>query len=157
MRWQKEEDKQLSIETEIEHPIEKNAADGEIWWAVHTPPPRPTNKTDCEISVMTALHTPLLGPDHNRDIWTKQSDEENSWAGVIPTERTGSEQCVKQSEKPVTDMRNPEHHGSPEVLSSIKFDKTPTMVGGEAGEVWQHLQHDCTLGGSGKGGGGGSH
>ena len=142
-------EKGLSMETKmmehpVEHPVEETLDEECVHWqGAHTPPPRPSTHTDCDISVMTALHTPVLGPEHIRDILDRQPDEENSGAGIIPPAVTGYVQCV-QSEKTTSDMRKLEHHRSPEFVSNIKFDKTSTMVGGKLekfGSIFDMIEH----------------
>lgn len=100
----------------------------------HTPSPGPLEQTKKDNLLMTALHTPLVGPGHAGMGCTGPSAI--SRARDVQSTETDILQCVHcthsvQSDKRPADSRKLDHLGSPEELSSITFDKTPTMVGGK--------------------------
>ena len=115
----------------------------------HTPPAGPRNQITCDNFTMTALHTPLVRPEHNRVLCTHQPAEYVSRARNEQLTGTGTKQCVQctltvQSVIQNTDSRKLDHHGSPRIASGVKLDKTPTMVGGKLehfGSIIDMIKH----------------
>ena len=93
-----------------------------------TPHPGPSWCTDATMSVMTILHTPLLGPTDMQLSLAGPVVRTNSGAGVNANKSCQKDNCI-QSSLNIPDMRKAVgSHSSPKL--SINFDKSPTVVGG---------------------------
>ena len=95
---------------------------------VHTPFLGAKLHTDTTKSIMTVLHTPLLGKMCTQDTLDRRTDDMKSGAGI----NIGGYKGGVQSQRYDTDMRNMQQsHGSPKLNIQIPLNKTPTVVGGK--------------------------
>ena len=81
-----------------------------------------------QYGIMTAVHTPLLGTLYRKDILDRTENITESRAGISDN-NGGCETIHTQGYD--TDMEKMlQKHRSPKFVSSIKLDKTPSVVGG---------------------------
>ena len=109
------------VEEMYQASIETRGGVTEMEIGVHTPSPGPNLCTETTTSIMTVLHTPLLGP------WCTPAaagSKENNPGGGF-TELGG---CAK-SRRCRTDLRKPGQNLWSPNFSKIKLDKSPTVVG----------------------------